>query len=75
MPPRRGVGSAASSHLPPSAPDHPEVRRLEQEAAARARAAGKVPFFDMVARTGAQELMLGQAREFVARHARDPVSP
>jgi 4-hydroxy-2-oxoheptanedioate aldolase len=68
-----GPNDLAASLGWPGQPDHPEVRRLEAEAAGRARRAGKAVLADIVARTGAQELMLGAAREFTRRHAQSPV--
>jgi 2-keto-3-deoxy-L-rhamnonate aldolase RhmA len=70
-----GPFDLAASLGVPGQGDHPEVRRLEAEAAAKARRAGKLVFGDLVARTGAQELVLGAGREFVAAHGRDPVGP
>ena len=70
-----GPHDLAASLGYPGEPDHPECQRLTEEAARRARAAGKTVNSDMVASTGLPELILGAARQFAAAHRNDAYVP
>jgi 4-hydroxy-2-oxoheptanedioate aldolase len=63
--------SASLGH--PGEPNHPDRVAATLDVDKRARAAGKTAGGDMSAGTGAAELMLGVAREFVAAHRADKV--
>jgi 2-keto-3-deoxy-L-rhamnonate aldolase RhmA len=66
-----GPNDFAASLGHPGEPELPERVRLTDDAEARARAAGKRVMSDLVVGTGAQELMLGAARDFVRQHRED----
>jgi 4-hydroxy-2-oxoheptanedioate aldolase len=66
-----GPHDFAASLGHPGEPDHPERVALTADAEARARKAGKHVASDLMVGLGVTELMLGQARDFVAKHARD----
>jgi 4-hydroxy-2-oxoheptanedioate aldolase len=57
----------------PGQPDHPSRVAATLDVEKRARAAGKTAGGDMSTGTGAAELMLAEAREFVAKHKKDKV--
>ena len=63
-----GPHDFAASLGHPGEPDHEERVRATEDVDARARAAGKTAGGDMSVGTGIGELMLVDAREFVARH-------
>ncbi|MEX0762064.1 MAG: aldolase/citrate lyase family protein [Dehalococcoidia bacterium] len=64
--------SASLGH--PGEPNHSDRVAATEEVDRRARAAGKTAGGDMSTGTGIQEMMLGYAREFVAKHKNDAVS-
>jgi 4-hydroxy-2-oxoheptanedioate aldolase len=66
-----GPHDLAASLGHPGEPEHPECQRLTEEAARRARAAGKTVSSDMTANIGLPELILGAARAFAAEHRHD----
>ena len=66
-----GPHDFAASLGHPGQPDHPDRVAATLDVDTRARAAGKTAGGDMSTGTGAAELMLGPAREFVAQHAND----
>lgn len=70
-----GPHDLAASLGYPGEPEHPECRRLTEEAARRARAAGKTVQSDMMASTGLPELLFGAARGFVAEHRQEAYTP
>jgi 4-hydroxy-2-oxoheptanedioate aldolase len=70
-----GPHDLAASLGHPGEPDHPECQRLAEEAARRARAAGKTVSSDMIVSTGLPELLFGAARQFVAAHCHDAYVP
>ncbi len=57
----------------PGEPNHPDRIAATLDIETRARAAGKTAGGDMTVGTGAAELMLGEARAFVAEHKSDKV--
>ncbi|MQG87628.1 MAG: hypothetical protein FI699_02000 [SAR202 cluster bacterium] len=57
----------------PGEPDHPDRIAATLDIEKRARAAGKTAGSDLTTGTGAAELMLGEARAFVASHKNDKV--
>jgi 2-keto-3-deoxy-L-rhamnonate aldolase RhmA len=67
-----GPHDLAASLGHPGEPEHPECQRLTEEAAHRARTAGKTVQSDMMVSTGLPELILGAARQFAAAHRNDP---
>jgi 4-hydroxy-2-oxoheptanedioate aldolase len=64
-----GPNDFAASLGHPGEPEHPERRRLTEDAEDRARKAGKCASQDMTVTLGIQELLLGRGREFVQKHA------
>lgn len=58
----------------PGQPDHPDRIAATLDVEKRARAAGKTAGGDMSAGTGAADLMMSVAREFVAQHKSDKVN-
>lgn len=68
-----GPNDFAASLGFPGQPEHPERRRLTEDAEARARKAGKRAIQDMMATMGIQEMMLGAGRDFVRRHRDEAV--
>jgi 2-keto-3-deoxy-L-rhamnonate aldolase RhmA len=66
-----GPHDLAASLGHPGEPEHPECQRLTEEAARRARDAGKTVSSDMMASTGLPELLLGAARTFAEAHRSD----
>jgi 4-hydroxy-2-oxoheptanedioate aldolase len=66
-----GPHDLAASLGYPGEPDHPECQRLAEEAARRARAAGKTVSGDMIVSIGLPELILGVARKFATEHRND----
>jgi 4-hydroxy-2-oxoheptanedioate aldolase len=66
-----GPHDLAASLGHPGEPEHPECQRLTEDAAHRARAAGKTVSSDMTANIGLPELILGAARRFAAEHRHD----
>jgi 2-keto-3-deoxy-L-rhamnonate aldolase RhmA len=68
-----GPNDFAASLGHPGEPEHPERRRLTEQADERARRAGKRAGGDMTASLGIQEMMLGAGREFARVHAGDKV--
>ncbi|MCH7971951.1 MAG: hypothetical protein IH960_13075, partial [Chloroflexi bacterium] len=52
-------------------PDHPDRIAATLDVETRARAAGKTAGGDLTTGTGIAELMLGEARAFVAAHRND----
>jgi 2-keto-3-deoxy-L-rhamnonate aldolase RhmA len=70
-----GPHDLAASLGYPGEPDHPECQRLTEEAARRARAAGKTVSSDMIVSTGLPELILSAARQFAAEHRNDAYVP
>ena len=55
----------------PGQPDHPDRVAATLDIEKRARAAGKIAAGDLTTGTGVAELMLGEARAFVAAHKND----
>ena len=66
-----GPNDFAASLGFPGQPDHPDRVAASLDADTRARAAGKTAGGDISTGTGAAELMMGPAREFVATHRGD----
>lgn len=67
-----GPHDLAASLGHPGEPDHPDRKRVTEDAEARARQAGKLVAGDLSVGTGIQEMMLGQAARFVADHSSLP---
>jgi 2-keto-3-deoxy-L-rhamnonate aldolase RhmA len=63
-----GPHDFAASLGHPGEPDHPERKRLTEDADRRARLAGKTAGGDMGNGTGLQELILGAARKYAEAH-------
>jgi len=70
-----GPNDFAASLGHPGEPDHPERVALTTDAEARARKAGKRVASDLIVGLGVEEMMLGMARDFVAKHTKDRVGP
>jgi len=68
-----GPNDFAASLGHPGEPDHPERVALTADAEARTRKAGKHVASDLMVSLGVEDLMCGTARDFVTRHARDPL--
>ena len=66
-----GPHDFAASLGHPGEPDHPDRASATLDVEQRARAAGKTAGGDMSTGTGIAELMLGEARAFVAAHRND----